>query len=322
MVVNSRQKQQQKQQQRRPRGKLAAAPGGANKLATEICSVTDPFCPHAEGAYSPYGTNQMTIPVTFKGFSSLTTNTEGNAALLFRASQSTVAFTRKNDLGAVVNIAAYTDSAGTFPTFTSEARVISAGIQWHCVVPATAAGGTLAVVPVQNDANIVGGGSISYANLTTTPGTQLTDLRSSGSFVFAPTDLTSREFADTSATTGVYTPDSWNAVMLLVSGPVSQATINFSWYIHYECLINASQGISLGKAVQPKPLVVRAIEALGSNYGGYYEGAKAQVTAQIKAFGSRAAKLLLTKAITYGGNYLMPGAGTAAGAGMMIMDVD
>lgn len=303
---------------RRARGNGA----GVAHLTTEICAVTDPFCPHAEGAVSPYGSKLLTIPYTLKGFQQFSTGAGGSIGIIFRASQSSAVANSSNGTANVFQSLTYGTSGGSHPSFISQNRLVSCGIRWHCVVPATSGGGTIAVVPVQDDGDVMDNAQHAFADLTTTPGTQFFDLRKSGAFVFSPKDLQSREFQDAVSTDTVLTPDAWNSVMLLITGPASTAVVDVEWQYHYEGLIDATVGLSLGKQTPPKPTVVKALGMLGQGTNNIFGGSYERITAMIKAKATQAARYLVNKGFTYVANSIVPGSGAMLPQLTDVLEVD
>jgi hypothetical protein len=191
-------------------------------------------------------------------------------------------------------------------------------VRWHSVIPATAGGGTLAVVPVQDYNDILGAGAIAYSNLTTTPGTQFFDLRSEGAFVFKPKDNQFKIFEDVSTATTAVNPDSWNSVMLLVTGPATTTCINVEFYFHYEGLVDATVGISIGRAIKPNLPVIAALEE-EDDHNGIWAYAKSQLSKEFERMSKEKAKQMIGRGIEAVGNYMVPGAGTLGRNGMLML---
>jgi hypothetical protein len=295
----------------------------AAQAVNDVCSVTDPFCHHAEGAYDPKGTSRFTIPFTQRGVNALSTDAvDGIAMGAFGCGFSTaLATTVSGDTLTVTNFALTT---GTIPDFVNEARVVSAGVRWWCPLAATSAGGLLAVVPIQDWNNGDWGTGISYDVLLNTPGTQIFPLRSQGEYIFSRTDAPAHHFKDASANREEN--NDWDGVVFIAIGETSVQCINVESIYHLEGTVKSTEGIAIGSKGSPtNPLALSATKS--RNFYGVFEGTGKAVANQLKSMATQYTQSALRAGVSYGvsaiGNAMVPGLGTAAAVGgNIIMDVD
>lgn len=292
------------------------------KAVADVCAVTDPFCHHAEGAYAPEGTNRFTIPFTQRAVASYASGAGGFAMVAVGCGFSDKLIYA--DTASSLTATAFTTTTGTIPDFVNEARVVSAGVKWWCPLAATAAGGILAVVPIQdyNDADWATG--ISYTSLLNTPGVRTMPLRSEGQYIFSKTDSVATHFGEASAS--LADNNSWDGVVLIAIGPASSVLLNVETIYHLEGTVNSSEGIALGsKGQSPNPLAVSASHS--KNFFGAFEGPAQAIGKQLKDMATQYTASALRAGVSYGvstlGNALVPGLGTAASmGGNIIMDLD
>jgi len=309
---NKKVNKQPTRRQRRPRRKNANSHA---QMVKHVCAVTDPFCEHAEGAYSPWGSNQRTVPFTFRGYSAFGSGAGGDAIIYFGAERdeylcgasTTTTFAPAGVLPVQV---------GTTPSFITQARLVSAGIRWWTPIAATSAGGAIAVIPITDPVALLAT-STTTAEFTNTPGTVITDLRQPGTFVFSPRELTYREFGTMGATTTAPTTEDFNGVVLAITGPASSDVIIVQWEYHFEGLLDTTVGLSLGRQVKPKPHVNQILGML-DNMFGHYSGSPNSVSRMIYNKASSAVGALIRQAGSAAISRLLP----PVGAALAIMDVD
>jgi hypothetical protein len=292
------------------------------KATSYFCSVTDPFCKHANGAKSPYGSRQQTVSYTIRGVVDLTTPASGLVSILFRPVCGLLGY--QFDTPATTDWtvpASYTQSSGAHPNFIEQTRVVSAGIRWWNTIPATQGGGTVVVVPIPDDNDIVGfGGSIPWSSLHNSPGVEITDIREAGSYVFQQVDVPkAQEFTDVTSS-GAPQNNGYESVLLNCTGPASTRVLFVEWCLHFEGVIDVAQSLAGGRIERPIPL---GIQAQQNFKGGYFEGQLSRVSMQIKNFARKhakqtaiyGAKKLGTAALTYA----FGPAGAAAGEGIGLL---
>jgi hypothetical protein len=298
---------------RKTQAPASKAPGmvpNMEKLTRDICAATDPFCDAAHGAASPFGTKLVTIPVSLRGFDTITSNVNGDAILLFRCTTSTIGYT------AVVNnnftTAVLVSSVGTFPSFVSQARIVTAGVRWWNIIPATAGGGTIGVVAISEMADLMDGVQHTSAQLNATSGVVISDLRTPGAFIFQSRDeIKSREFSNISTSTGIL-DSGFNGLALTIAGPVSQKILAYEWSFNYEVVLDPSQGVAVGTPTPAVPLVVAAINQFGLS--SYITGDRDRIIKTMEARAFRAGAAVLRQGASMALNYMLPGSGAVVGA--------
>lgn len=281
-----------------------------------VCSMMDPFCPAAQGRHSPYGTSQVTIPVTLVGTAQITTNAGGGACFLMQPGpteecigifNSTTSFTAN----------AFNTSVGSFPSVVSDVRVVTAGVRWWNVMPATAGGGAVHVAPLSDCRSILDGGATTYSSLLSIAGTQITDLRESGVFIFkpsSPADVENFNEASTGGSPSGAAQGGWNAVCINFRGPASTTVATVSWVVNYECTIDIQTGFTGTSSIPRNPALILAQESGPSNlFTGSYESFKHYVDDTIRVYGDQFLKTGIKKGVEIAGNAIFPGAGTAIG---------
>jgi len=278
-----------------------------------LCSVTDPFCDHAQGAVSPYGTKQYTMPFTVRSFSTIGTGAGGQANVVFQPGMREFNF--HADTVAVASTftaaAGYNTSSGALPTFLSQGRVISAGVRWWNILAATAAGGSVTVVPVPDDSELLDGAAHSWASLNNTPGAVTTSLRADGAYIFKRVDVPlSYEFTDITSGSGAPADNGWDAVLLNITGPASTNVLIIEWYLRCEGVFDATQSQNAGSVRPPRPYAINFQQFAPAGFMSMNKD-------RIRAYFQQKAKEYFLKygkklAIT-AGNYVLPGAGSAIG---------
>jgi len=283
--------------------------GGYMKEAEYVCSITDPFCTHAEGAVDPIGSRQFTVPYQIRGKTISGNSGTGLAVNVIRpGASSTNLYGLAEATTTMTAAAAYTVSTGAHPSFVSQTRVVSAGIRWWTVIAATAAGGSITVVPIPDDRDVLDGAAHTFASLANSPDVQFVDVKKPGSYIFSRTDVPlSHEFLDVN-TSGSPADNGWDAVALLFEGPASVNQVVIEWYFNYEGLIDTSQSLRIGAQ---RPSVPGGAMANSLAVTGYLAGNREQVLQMLKQQGMRIAKYVGKRALAYGANMMLPGSGNA-----------
>jgi len=128
------------------------------QLATthsQVCSLTDPFCPHARNARIPDDDSTPSFAVQFRMVSSLTTDANGKLAASFRPNPNQVIRAASTITGSVLTafggyfaIPDYTALASTF----SEYRIVSWGVRFWPLPNTLNQQGTLKLITLTDQA--------------------------------------------------------------------------------------------------------------------------------------------------------------------------
>lgn len=266
---------------------------GVAQATNYICSVTDPFCKHAEGAKSPFGSRQQTVSYTIKGFVDLTTPASGLVSILFRPVCGQFGFLFDTPATATWTAAAsYANDSGAHPSFVEQARLVSGGIRWWDTIPATSGGGSVAVVPIPDDNELLDGAAHSWASLQNSPDVELTNIRDQGAYVFRMVDVPkAQEFTDIN-NTGATQNNGYEAVLLNVTGPASTKVLIVEWCLHFEGVIDVTQSLRAGRVQRPISL---GLSAQSVSRSGYFFGNEHVVSEKLK-MQAKALALRLLKA--------------------------
>jgi hypothetical protein len=280
-------------------------------LVRDICAVTDPFCSHAVGAKSPHGSKVVTVPIRMKGIIQMTTSAGGEATMIFSPRVAVHTY-YSAAAGAVPAVSAFDQSTGAFPSFVSEARVVSSGIRWWNVLPATAGGGSVVAFPLTDTDTILTDGA-STAEMTNITGSHISDIREPGEFTFSPVEVTSRDFiVPSTGAIGTTSNSGWDSVGLTITAGASSVALNVEYVIHYECTIDSVSGNSLGQPSPARPVLIAAQELMNSI--AVRTGTRETIHRMIKDKAYGVAKRLLSSGASAAANYLLPGSGYAVQA--------
>ena len=289
-------------------------------LIKHLCSVTDPFCNHANDARSPAGSRSRTVPFTMKGRFLMQTGTLDDNYFFFRASNSSDNYgnsTPNVTAGTFPGRTTYTGSTGTWPTYFEQVRVVSAGVKWHCVLPSTAVGGSVVVIPLDDDSDLLDGTPHTIADLYNSPGAEIVDVRKPGQYILPIVKEQNYGKFETPGTTQTVLDSPFGNVLLYVTGPTSTPTLQFELVIHYEGILKTTSAVAMGAQSAPKPMLLHYQKIAKQ---GFFSGSAEHVAQFLKREASLYASAALRGAVRYGAQALfpeVPGAGAIAG---MLMD--
>lgn len=256
----------------------------AKSIATRVCSITDPFCVHAIGAKYPDSSSVPTLPFTFRGRYTASTNAAGNVGFLllpgfdYQFASDTVVTTPPT----IVPTNLLTLAAITF--VPSQYRIVTAGLRLRCIAPALTAQG---MVRIRHFGNPTGGSGLTSINASSfnaalTADIPLKDcldvvipLRRIGAnateFV-RPTDT------NTSSTVSGWVSPGWGAVSIYVDGgPASLAALDIEAIFNYE--LRFSDGDTMNAVTTPATPIDNTVTQISSQIttgmkGGFLAGAE------------------------------------------------
>lgn len=263
----------------------------AESVVHKLCAASDPFCSHADGSVQPGGTGEYTVPITFRGTQPVTTDANGNAFVVMRASNS------NNSVGiysqSTLNANTFGTVTGAFPAFVSDVRVVSAGLQWMDISPATGAGGIVQVSEVSDLQDILDLGAHTPAEIATAYPTVFTDRRKPGVFVFRPRNYANyEEFAPTNTSAGyASTNEPFNNACLYITGAASTQVLQVQWVIHYECTIDIDGATGFGRRRAEDSLAKRFLQTVmdkDSYIGGTTHAVGKYLLGQARGWAGRA----------------------------------
>jgi hypothetical protein len=204
----------------------------------------------------------------------------------------------------------YDSNIGTFPSFISEARCVSAGIRWHCTLPLTGEGGTVSVIPLADDTTFLDGNTHGLSDLLVTPGVEIANIRDPGVYVFPvlePTLANQFQAVSSNAATGLNA--GFGGVILCFNGPLTSYFSSVEFVFHYEGVIDETVNFGGGKKQPGSPM----LEYYRDNSpGGYLRGASDHIMRMLKDRAISFAKRYGVQFARTAANAMLPGLGNAA----------
>jgi hypothetical protein len=275
-----------------------------NRLSEDVCSVYDPFCPKAYGSTRPVGSSTPTIPFTLKQVFTVATGAAGDAWFVLYPGADTdciSSFTTVNPNWPAV--AAPATSLGSFPSFGSTVRVVSAGLTWHDIAPSTDAGGYVIVMNVSSPSDsMYDGGTHTLSSLINSNETFITDRHQPGTVILSPTNNVQADEFQAAGTAVNSVANPWAAVALAINGKPSTNVLMVTVVVHYELTLNES---SIPGTTRPeRSLVVTATKSFSNTF---INKASEEAGSIIRRKAMGIIKRLAGTAVRAGANYLTGG---------------
>lgn len=283
----------------------------------KVCGLTDPFCMHAMGAKFPDNSSVRTLPFSFKGVHTITTNAGGYAGLMFNPSYKFQPICLPVALDAGGLAVNWHESLVFAPiTGVMGYRIVSAGFRLkHMCTPLTASG----IVRVRswqstytNSYSALTLGSYNCSNHADIP---LQDLKDFAAIITRTAQMpqTFYNVIDDINILEARRLNGFNPISIFVTGaPPNTTVIDLEYVVNYELVFDEDTGLQ--QAATPPP----PANSLITN-------AAAKVTSSIPAFFSQGASMMANyiekKAISALSGYLFgPTGGAATTAVALLVD--
>lgn len=251
-----------------------------NRAATGVCSVTDPFCQHAEGAkwQSPAASDAPSIPYIAKGIVPIVTGNTGSNYIVFVPTVAEyVGGGAKVDVEPVTYpaVGALVDD-GTLSTGLSstihgnapmKARIVNAGFRVWDAAPATSAGGYL----LMHQIDYGDWATDTYAStvIHNTDPNMLLDRRKGGHFIAQRVNAEADQFTAVTSTPKNAETTGWSNCVVVCTGEPNITVAYMEWVIHFEIVphlgTTLSRGTHAGRV--PRPIAQAVTEMAASSYG-------------------------------------------------------
>lgn len=249
-----------------------------SKMAMQVCSITNPFCPEAIGAKYPDNATTKSATFTLRRPFIATTDANGNAAWLWAANWG------GNGAAATVTgtTAAYTDivqNMSQFPANVSRYRLVSWGVQVTPIVAPLSASGMIRVRLFSPE----GGTSLTSIDTTSNLADDSYDVplaRNQRDLFILPKryGMESTMFQNAQTATSVLTDwnnPGWQVIQIAVTnGPANTTVLQMSVYYHYEVVyLDGDPGnyyATPAPVVAPK--VIETSSGVISKIGSFVEG--------------------------------------------------
>jgi hypothetical protein len=211
--------------------------GVVSKQAIEtVCSVTDPFCPHADGAKWIETQGAASFGLGLRQRVSISTNSNGKGALVFAPSSDDMFANSVTVSTNTITFAALTGGSSVLDAmvtagYVDEVRVVSAGCFWYDTLAATAEGGYVLATEYDDYSPLIGTtyncGTFGQGNRDYSD-----NLRKQGAWISRPTKDSAYEFSPlTSAGTGG--TNDRTCLVLTIAGPDSTNGV-----LHVDLFVN------------------------------------------------------------------------------------
>lgn len=270
------------------------------EAVTLMCAQSDPFCVHSEGAFHPSGADRsMLVPFTFRDLDTAATGATGEGFMFARGGSQSTNYRDigSNPVGVFPATTAYNHDVGTFSTVFDQVRCVTAGIKWHCILPDDVPGGTLAVIPIPNDMDLLDGATHNLSSLLTLPGVVVTDVREPGAYIFPVVDSEQAdEWYGTSGTAGP-SLNGYGSVLLYFTGPATTIVLHTEYVARFEGTVNLDSGIVAGKSSPHIPWLQRF---KNTRVGGYVSGKVEEVSHKLKEHAKEYARTALKQILAAG----------------------
>lgn len=249
-----------------------------SKMAMQVCSITNPFCPEAVGAKYPDNATTKSATFTLRRPFIATTDANGNAAWLWAANWG------GNGAAATVTgtTAAYTDISQNmtqFPANVSRYRLVSWGVQVTPIVAPLSASGMIRVRLFSPE----GGTSLTSIDTTSNLADDSYDVplaRNQRDLFILPKryGMESTMFQNAQTATNVLTDwnnPGWQVIQIAVTnGPATSTVLQMSVFYHYEVVyLDGDPGnyyATPAPVVAPK--VIETSSGVISKIGSFVEG--------------------------------------------------
>lgn len=285
-----------------------------HSLANKICSVYDPFCPHAHGAKLPGRGSLRSIAATIKfSWNIVQSATEfgtvvicpdkHHLATLLQASATSTASTMAASYTAALS------SVTSFYSNVSQVRIVSAGVEYTPIVAATAAK-PLLFIQTANDSQGLTSDVIYAGEYFKDPDAKILP-NSPFTWVRQAMDARSDDFQDYDPTTGI--ADEWGTALVISVYPgtsqtigVAQVTIN----IEYIPPSTSTMQMVTPRSNVPKE-VLSLRDTVADNVGAITPGNTSVFTNMAKKAATKVASVLMQAGVTYATKSLSAGRGAA-----------
>jgi len=291
----------------------------ANRDATHVHSLTDPFCDAARGSRIPDDDSAPSVPVTLKTVFTLGTDATGSAALKIRpqpsstmAPASAISGTTVTTWGPHTAMTDYTALAASF----SQYRMVSYGVRIYPIVAPTAQSGTLRVItmPENSPTGVNLGGGMWEA--VTSVALSEADVH----WVGKPQGTTWKEYIPIANVS-----DFSHLDILLQGGPASTSTYVVEITMNMECLVVIGSIVSaVAKPGAPSnPRVLEAASKVHSKHNGHHTDGRPSMLSKMWGLAKGAILDVASQAIPYvGGSIARALGGRQRSSYPAIMDVD
>lgn len=283
------------------------------RIATAVCSITDPFCVHAIGAKYPDSSSVPTLPFTFRGRWTGSTNAAGNCGFLLLPGYD-YQYATDPTVTTPPNIAPTNLTTFAAITFVpSQYRIVTAGLRIRCIAPSLTAQG---MVRIRHYGNSTGTAlasiNASSFNAALTADIPLKDcldviipIRRIGDNASLFTRTTD---TNTSSTVAGWVSPGWGAVSVYIDGgPASLAALDVEVIFNYE--LRFSDGDTMNAVTTPSLPINNTVTQISSQIttglkGGFFAG--------VEAFGKQIADKAFNAATSFVAQRM--GLGVAKGA--------
>jgi len=273
------------------------------QLAEDTCAVTDPFCGMARGAKWVSGSSSNTVGFQVRGTFKVTSGAGGVGAAAFFPCTNSKFYTTSALTGTSMNTAALGTGNTAFDNVLasiSEARVVSAGLTWWDISPATSAGGTVIINEYPNF-NSIEATAITVTDLYSGTNSTAVDRRKAGSWISRPSNDTAYNYAVV-GTDGEGGENNRTGVIIAATGAATTSLIECEYCINYEFTITALSAltqITLRKADKVNPHVAQVATVLDQSIPSFFEVAGNALYSKVKQLAVKAMGELGDAALAY-----------------------
>lgn len=234
-----------------PRKKLALVRSPSQNLgpmAHKVCSLTDPFCVHANGAKYPDASSIRTLPYTYKGRSIFGTTSSGEISILFNPTYSFQPFSLAAT-GVVPAVTSWTNtSVQAGITGVSSYRMISVGFKITVVASKFTSAGLLSLRTYGNESiSALSTVDISTFNASETMDIPIPEIRELCVILPHTAQMPQLYFpvANDSNNISTSTPKGFQPATIYISGaPNGTSLINIEYIINYELVFEDNSGMA------------------------------------------------------------------------------
>jgi hypothetical protein len=281
-------KQRKKNNSRNRRGQ----PGvNVADLERQICSVTDPFCPHARGAKYNTSGNPQTLTVQYRKVITITTGDTGWAFFSMDGGANVADCYYSDVVDSSTTYAVLQPNAGvgTLPTEGSDStyyRVVTSGFRFWDTAPRTATGGVVITLDVPNLVDFIGD-SFVVGDILPNSRTNVADRRAGCGWFSSQTNRAYPFITETTSATGVR-----SGAIVAISGAASSVVgqIEIVYNVEYQPVFGSSNlaapATAHGRIARP---VQEMVDQFATNVnphidGGSRKSASETILSRVKKF--------------------------------------
>lgn len=253
-------------------------------VCSKLCALSNPFDPQARGSRWPDGNAGQTLPTSLEGSFTITTDANGNYAMLFTPGLDIYPCTVNNTTGQIT-LGTPVQPAGfnSWYQVASEYRIVTAGVEVVPTISQLSAQGLVRVIQVPSAENVgtfpLNAYSFLYPKVLEKP------VRETGvvSSQFLPGGPESRSFQEFINSANTF---DWSCILVCITGGPASTTIGRSRYLYnLELKFGASSVFNtVGSAkVKADPAAVTGTNWLLDKASSIVEGSRKQIEDQVRS---------------------------------------